>query len=302
MDKITLSNEIEIPAICFGSPIVLTYVFGHHSKMYKYKYWIENTLKRNDQFRKDTSLKKIIRAGLKYGYTMVDTSRAYAGSEKVIGRAFRRYKRDEYQICTKLCNYHQFHENVEEGLETSLKILGVDYVDLYLMHWPVTGKYLLSWKTMERLYKEGKCKAIGVCNCNIRHLKELEEIAEIMPMVNEIECHPLFTQNELREYCNKNKIQVLAYTPTARMDDRLKKTVLVDIARKYKKTLAQVIVRWHIQIGNIPVINTSSIRHLKENSDVFDFRLTDEEIESINKININSRLRFDPENIDFTKI
>lgn len=302
MEKRTLVNGVELPAICYGSSIVLTYIFGHHNKAFKYKYWIKNTLKRNAQFKKDTSLKRVLRAGMKCGCTMVDTSRAYAGSEKVIGRAFQGYKRDDYQICTKLCNYHQFHDNVEDGLETSLKALGVDYVDLYLMHWPVTGKYLASWKEMERLYKEGKCRAIGVCNCNIRHLKELEEVAEIMPMVNQIECHPLFVQKELREYCNEHGIQVMAYTPTARMDDRLKKTVLVEIADKYNKTLTQVILRWHFQLGNIPVINTSIIEHLREDIDIFDFSLTEKEMESITSININSRLRFDPENVDFTKI
>lgn len=302
MERKKLINGVEVPAVCYGSPIVLTYLFGHHNKAFKYQYWMKNAIQNNSQFRKDISLKKILREGMKCGFTMVDTSRAYAGSEKMIGETYSNYERSQYQICTKLCNYHQFHDNVEEGLDTSLKVLGLDYVDLYLMHWPVMGKYLASWKEMERLYKKGKCKAIGVCNCNIHHLKAIEEVAEIMPMVNQIECHPLFTQNELREYCLEKKIQIMAYTSTARGDDRLKKTVLDDIGKRYKKSITQIILRWHFQLGNIPIVNTSSVKHLKENADIFNFSLTEDEMRKIADININSRLRFDSDNVDFTKI
>lgn len=185
---------------------------------------------------------------------------------------------------------------------TSLKNLDTDYVDLYLMHWPVEGKYIKSWKIMERLYEKGLAKAIGVCNCNIHHLEELRKQAKIMPMVNQFECHPLFTQNELREYCKENNIQVMAYTPTARMDERLFKTVLSKIAKKYSKTVAQIIIKWHIQIGNIPIVNTSNLEHLRQNYNVFDFELTQQEVYEITKININSRLRYDPDNCDFRQL
>ena len=121
-------------------------------------------------------------------------------------------------------------------------------------------------------------------------------------MINQIECHPLFTQNELREYCNKENIKVMAYTATARMDDRLKNTCIVDLAKKYNKTVAQIILKWHIQIGNIPIFNTNSIKHYKENMDIEDFELSKEEIQQINSANINSRLRYDPDNCDFTKL
>lgn len=303
MKEVTLVNGMKLPAIGYGSSIVLTYRFGRRKKSYKYRYWLENALKRNAQFKKDTALPKMLRACMEMeSGALFDTSRAYAGSEQLIGKTLASYDRDSYQVCTKLCNYHQFHDNVADGLETSLMELGLDYVDVYLMHWPVTEKYLQSWKEMERLYKEGKCRAIGVCNCNIRHLQEIEKVAEIMPMINQIECHPLFTQEELRGYCNSHNIQVMAYTPTARMDDRLKKTVLVPIAEKYHKSIAQIILRWHTQIGNIPIVNTSDICHLRENMNIFDFELSLEEIGMINAININSRLRFDPENVDFTKI
>ena len=178
----------------------------------------------------------------------------------------------------------------------------MDYIDLYLMHWPVEGHYIKSWKIMEQLYREGKCKAIGVCNFNIHHLEELRKNAEIIPMVNQVECHPLFTQNELRKYCKEHGIQIMAYTSTARMDERLRKTCLVPIAKKYNKTLAQIILRWHQQIGNIPIVNSTKKYHMKQNIDINGFTLNQEEIDLILDININSRLRFDPDNCDFSQL
>ncbi len=121
-------------------------------------------------------------------------------------------------------------------------------------------------------------------------------------MVNQFECHPLFTQNELRDYCKENGIQVMAYTPTGRMDERLSKTVIPKLAEKYGKSMAQIIIRWHIQLGNIPIVNTTSKKHFDENYDVFDFQLLPEEVEAITAANINSRLRYDPDNCDFRQL
>lgn len=184
----------------------------------------------------------------------------------------------------------------------SLSNLNTDYIDLLLLHWPVPEKYIDSWKKIEELKDKGLCRSIGVCNCNERHLEEIKKIAKYMPTVNQIECHPLFTQEDLREYCNKNNIKVLAYTSTARMDERLNKTCLVPIAKKYNKSVAQIILRWHYQIGNIPIFNTTVPKRYEENIDIFDFNLSNEEVEQISKININSRLRYDPENCDFTQL
>lgn len=301
MKIITLNNGVNIPCIGYGSAIVLKYMWGSYSKKSIAKYWIKNTIKNKEQFKQDRALSNIVKEGIISGKMLIDTSRAYAGSEYVIGKNIKN-NRDKYFITTKLCNTDQYNHKVEEGLMTSLKNLNTDYVDLYLMHWPVDGEYIKSWKVIEKLYNKGLAKAIGVCNCNIHHLEELRKHAEIMPMVNQFECHPLFTQNELRSYCKENDIQVMAYTPTARMDGRLFNTVLPKIAKKYNKTVAQIIIRWHIQIGNIPIVNTSSIQHLKENYDVFDFELEEEEISQIIKININSRLRYDPDNCDFRQL
>lgn len=254
------------------------------------------------QTDKAASSEETIRAAIDGGLRAFDTSRAYGDAESILGEVIKDKKRDSVFISTKLRNKAQFNGNIREEFENSLSALGVEYVDLFLMHWPVTDHYLTSWKKIEGLYEEGLCRAIGVCNCNIHHLEEIKAEANIKPMVNQFECHPLFTQDELRTYCKENKIQVMAYTPVARMDERLLKTCLVPISKKYNKTVPQVILRWHQQIGNIPVFNTANAEHLVKNTDIYDFELSHEEIVQINKININSRLRYDPDNCDFTKL
>ncbi|MCD7831472.1 MAG: aldo/keto reductase [Firmicutes bacterium] len=302
-DCITLSNGVEIPRIGFGSPIVLTYMYGNDSGMIiKAKYWTKNFLTNKRQFNLDRSIKPVLNKLGNVGCHMIDTSRAYAGSERCIGNMLRTKKRDDYFIITKLCNRDQMSGDIRESLIRSLKELHTDYIDLYLMHWPVTNVFLDTWKTMEKMYSEGLCRAIGVANCNIHHLEEISQIADVMPMVNQIECHPLLTQNELRAYCTANHIQVMAYTPTARMDERLRKTKLADIAAAHQKSMAQVILRWHTQLGTIPVVNTGNVKHLKENFSIFDFSLSENEMQQISAININSRLRYDPDNCDFSKL
>ena len=265
-------------------------------------YLLNGTLHNRKKLRIDVSLPKMIRGAMNCGCCFFDTSRAYGGSEYILGKTLKRYNRNEYVITTKVSNNYQYNDDVRGSLETSLSNLQMEYVDLYLLHWPVTDKYINSWKVLEELYDDGLCKAIGVCNCNIHHLETLEKNASISPMVNQIECHPLLTQNALREYCSERNIRVMAYTSTARMDERLNKTILVPIAKKYNKSIAQIILRWHQQIGNIPIVNTSSLHHLKENYNISSFSLTDEEIQSITNININSRLRYDPDNCDFRQL
>lgn len=303
MNRIKLANGYEIPDLCFGTDITSSRSKGIWRLYSNIKNVIKILINRNKYYAiKDLYLPRSVRLCMKYGINLFDSSRAYGASEFNLGQNLKNYKRDDYFIVTKVSNKYQFDDKVEECFELSLKELNIDYVDVLLLHWPVTDHWIKSWKVLEELYRKGKCRAIGVCNCNIHHLEELKKYADIMPMVNEFECHPLFTQNELRAYCKENNIQVMAYTSTARMDTRLKNTCLDSIAKKHSKTIAQVILRWHIQIGNIPIVNSTKPNHIKENANIYDFELTDEEISKITTININSRLRYDPDNCDFTKL
>ncbi len=298
-----LINGIDMPNLCFGTDITYLHNSGLKRKISEVKCIAKMKLNKDKYYAAKTYyLPRMIDYAMRNGCTMFDTSRAYGCSEYVLGMVLAKYPRESYFIATKLCNGAQYSGKVRESFEESLKELKMDYVDLYLMHWPVEGHYIESWKILEELYESGKCRAIGVCNCNIHHLETLRENAKIMPMVNEIECHPLFTQDELRKYCNMHDIRMMAYTSTARMDERLRKTCLVPISMKYGKSIAQVILRWHQQIGNIPIVNSTRIEHMAQNIDISDFKLTDEEIGKITAININSRLRYDPDNCDFRQL
>lgn len=252
--------------------------------------------------RLENRLAETISQAIRMGYRLIDTSAAYH-NEAAIGKGIRKsgVPREDLFITTRVTNWQQTNRKVREGLMQSLKLLGLDYVDLYQFHWPVTGYYLDTWKEIEELYKEGYVKAIGVANCHQHHLEEIFKICEIPPMVNEVEVHPLFSQKPLIEYCGSKGIRVEAYTPLARNDERLRKNrILLGLAEKYHKTPLQIILRWHIENGVIPIPRSTNPRRLQQNIDVFGFHLTKEEIESIDSININSRLRFDPDNCDFT--
>lgn len=247
-------------------------------------------------------LSESITQAINMGYRLIDTSSAYQ-NECSIGRAIRKsgINRSELFITTRVTNRDQFLHRVRDSFFESLKNLGLEYVDLYQFHWPVTDEYLQTWKEMEKLYKEGYIKNLGVANCHQHHIKSILDICEIAPVVNQVEVHPLFTQKPLINYCKSNGIQVEAYSPIAQNNDRLRRNrVLNGLAKKYGKSLQQIILRWHIDNGVIPIPRSTNFNRLHSNLDVFDFSLTSEEISSIDAININSRLRYDPDNCDFT--
>ena len=212
--------------------------------------------------------------------------------------------RDQYQICTKLSNEDQLHgKSAKEALNESMKRIGVDYVDMYLLHWPVEGRYIDYWKQLEELYCEGLCKVIGVANCKIHHLEEIKKAATVMPMIDEVELHPLLSELELRNYCKENGIQIMAYTSTARQDFRLKASRrMQSVCERNHKNLSQIILRWHIQNGIIPIFSTSSVEHLKSNMDVFNFELSDEDMKIIDSMNINARTRYDSDNCEWDRL
>lgn len=236
------------------------------------------------------------------GYRLLDYSSAY-GDGSLIGEAIRRsgVRREELFITTRVSNRAQERHTVREEFLKCMKGMGVDYVDLLQFHWPVTGLYLDTWREMEKLKDEGLVKHLGVANCHQHHLEEIFKICKYRPEVGQFEIHPLFTQKPLIEYYKKQGIVVEAYTPLARYDDRLVRLPLLKrLEKKYNKTFVQIILRWHIQNGCIPLVRSLTPGHQQENFNIFDFELDTEDMKAIDGININSRLRYDPDNCDFS--
>jgi diketogulonate reductase-like aldo/keto reductase len=190
------------------------------------------------------------------------------------------------------------YESTIAAYETSLKKLDLDYLDLYLIHWPVEGKYKEAWRALETLYKEGKVKAIGVSNFQVHHLKNLMNDAEIKPMVNQVEYHPRLTQKEIQAFCQEHGIQLEAWSPLMQ-GQLLDNPVLQEIANKYNKTIAQVILRWDLLNGVVTIPKSTKEHRIVENSTVFDFELTKEEMQRIDELNQNHRVGPDPDNFDF---
>jgi diketogulonate reductase-like aldo/keto reductase len=228
------------------------------------------------------------------GYRHIDTAHIYF-NEGSVGKAIQdsQIKREDIFIATKLWNWD--HKKVEEAYQKSLKKLKVEYIDLYLMHFPVSGTRVDAWKAMENIYKEKRVKSIGVSNFTIKHLEELMSKTSIVPAVNQVEFHPFLYQKELLEFCNKHGIVLEAYSPLShgkRLDDH----TLQDIASAHKKTVAQVMIRWSLQHGNIVIPKSRNPVRIKQNFDVFDFELSEIEMTSINNLNENYRTCWDPTN------
>lgn len=293
--KFKLYNGIDMPDLCYGPGIVLS-----GSTIRQEMSGIKFECSMIGKFIRNKNVVKSIEESYNIGYRCYDTSAAYRDSEVIIKTALEKYERESYFFTTKISNRQQLSRNVYRTFDLTMKKLeGLEYIDLYLIHWPRPG-YLEIWKQMEDLYLDGKVRAIGVCNCQINHLDELMNIARVKPMVNQFEIHPLFIPAELCEYCNENDIQIMAYTPTARCDDRLINSIrLNQIARKYNKSVVQIILKWHIQRGRIPVVATSQLQHLKDNINIQDFEMKEWELLDIDEMNINSRLRYDSNACDF---
>lgn len=239
---------------------------------------------------------------IKAGYRLIDTSAAY-NNEQSIGKAIKAsgIERSRMFITTRCTNKMQYEGTVREGFLRSLEKFGLEYLDLYMFHWPVPGCYLDTWRVMEELYDEGLVKNLGFANCHKHHIEEILKICKVRPVLNQVEVHPLFTQKPLIEYCKSEGIQVEAYSPLAQNDGRLRRNrILEEISKKYNKTRVQVIIRWHIDNGVIPVPRSMNVERMMRNIDVFDFALTPDDIRRIDSININSRLRYDPDNCDFS--
>lgn len=240
-----------------------------------------------------------VKAALKAGYRSIDTAAYYQNEEGVgIGIKEAGIPREELFITSKVWNSDQGYDSTIKAFEASLKRLGLDYLDLYLIHWPVKGKYKETWKALEKIYKEGKVRAIGVSNFHIHHLQDLLQEAEIKPMVNQVEFHPRLTQKELRQYCKEQGIQFEAWSPLMR-GQLFDNDVLREIGKKYNKTPAQVILRWDLQHEVVTIPKSVNEQRIIENASIFDFKLTKEEMDRIDALNENKRIGSDPDNFDF---
>lgn len=226
-------------------------------------------------------------SALANGYRLIDTANAYQ-NERAVGRGIKRsgLKREEIFLESKLWPTVYTKETaVDEMLER----LDTDYVDLLLIHQPA-GDYIAGYKALEKAYKEGKAKAIGLSNFEGEPLQEILNMCEIKPSVIQVEAHPYYPQNELKEVLKENDIKIQAWYPLGHGDKTLiEEPIFTELSKKYGKTSAQIILRWHIQSGNIVIPGSKNPEHIKDNANIFDFELTTEEMNEISKINKNKR-------------
>lgn len=273
MEYFKLNNGVEIPSIGLG-------VF---------------------RIEDDSEAQHVVETALGIGYRHIDTAMIYR-NEEAVGKAVKAsgLDRKEIFITTKLWNENQRIGNVAEAFEESLKKLGVDYVDLYLIHWPVPEKIVESWKVLDKLYSEGRMRAIGVSNFKPHHIDNLKEVSEIIPAVNQVELHPYFSQNIVYDYCENAGIVLEAWSPfTAGKTDLLKDRVLLELAEQYAKSPAQIILRWNYQRGIVSIPKSSNAKRLQENIRIFDFELNDVDMNRINMMNSDKRVGPDPDNFKF---
>ncbi|UII23321.1 aldo/keto reductase [Fulvivirga ligni] len=232
------------------------------------------------------------------GYRAIDTAAMYK-NEAGVGEAVNSHKLDRKDVfvTTKVWNSDQGYDKTIKAFESSLNELNLEYLDLYLIHWPVKGKYKETWKALETLYNDGKIKAIGVSNFLIDQLEDLMGSSDIVPMVNQFEFHPKLIQQDLINFCQKHQIQPQAWSPLMQGD--LNHATLKEIGARHNKTAAQVILRWDLQKGMATIPKSTNPGRIKENSDIFDFELSEEDIQTIDQLNQNRRLGPNPANFNF---
>ncbi|AZV41445.1 aldo/keto reductase [Peribacillus asahii] len=270
-ETITLHNGVEIPQLGFG-------VFK-----------VEN----------GSQTVQSVKKALEVGYRSIDTAAIYQNEEGV-GQAIREsgIPRKDIFVTSKVWNTDQGYESTLAAFDASLKRLGLDYLDLYLIHWPGKDKYVDTWRALETLYKEGKVRAIGVSNFHIHHLENLLKSSEMKPVINQIELHPRLTQVEIREFCQQHDIQVEAWSPLGR-GVLLDNPTIGEIAKKHGKTSAQVIIRWHLQHGIVVIPKSVTPARIEENAQVFDFELSVEEMKEIDGLHANERVGSNPDELLF---
>lgn len=267
--SVTLNNGVEMPVLGFG---------------------VWKTKDGDEVFH-------AVKTAIETGYRSIDTASVY-GNETGVGKAIQAsgIPTSDLFVTTKVYNDEQGYDETLRAFEKSLEKLQLEQLDLYLIHWPIKEKFKETWRAMERLYKEGRTKAIGVCNFQIHHLERLLADAEIVPAVDQVEFHPLLTQRDLLQFCRNQGIQLEAWSPL--MHGHLDEVDLSEIAQKYGKTPAQIILRWDIQQQVVTIPKSVTPSRIVENADIFDFELDEEELAYITALNQNRRFGRDPHSFD----
>jgi methylglyoxal/glyoxal reductase len=239
---------------------------------------------------------RAVEYALKIGYRHIDTARIY-NNETDVGTALRKsgIKREDVFVTTKLWNSDHGYDSSLKACNASLKRLGLKYLDLYLIHWPVPEIRNESWTALTKLLKDGKCRSIGVSNYTIQHLTELLEDADVVPMVNQVEFSPFLYQKQLLEYCEKNKIQLEAYSPLTQ-GEKLNHPRIQQIAKRHNKSPAQVLIRWSLQHHLVTLPKSIREERIRENNQVFDYNLTSEDMKVLDSLDENFRNSWDPTN------
>ncbi|MGW7254431.1 aldo/keto reductase [Streptomyces sp. NPDC054834] len=249
----------------------------------------------------DDEAEQAVAAALEAGYRSIDTAAIY-GNEEGTGKAIAAagLPREDVFVTTKLWNSDQGYDSALRAFDTSLAKLGLEYIDLYLIHWPLParGKYVDTYKAFEKLLSDGRVRAIGVSNFLPEHLEHLLAETSVVPAVNQIELHPHLQQHEAREYHAEHGIAVEAWSPLGSGKGLLEVPAVVAIAQKHNRTPAQVVLRWHLQLGNIVIPKSVTPSRIRENIDVFDFSLDTEDLAAISALNEDRRLGPDPATFD----
>ncbi|CAN5231339.1 aldo/keto reductase [soil metagenome] len=236
---------------------------------------------------------------LELGYRLIDTASVY-GNEREVGSAIRGsgVSREDVFLTSKVWNSDQGYDSALRAFDASLERLGTEYLDLYLIHWPVEGRFVETWRALERLLGEERVRAIGVSNFLIPHLRELLDAAETVPAVNQIELHPRLRQPELLDFCREHDIQPEAWSPLMK-GDVTELEDAVEIGERHGKTAAQTVLRWELQRDVIPIPKSSHRGRIAENADVFDFALTEWEMATLDGLDRGERVGPDPADFDF---
>lgn len=237
-----------------------------------------------------------VKEALKIGYRHIDTASFY-GNEEEVGIAIKEsgVPRDEIFLVGKVWNSDQGYDKTLQAFKTSIKKLGTEYLDLYLIHWPQPLSKE-TWKALEKLYKEGQIKAIGVSNFTIKHIQDLLENAEIIPTVNQVEFHPQLVQNELMDFCKKHNIQLEAWSPFMR-GQIFRIPLFQYLSKKYERTISQIVLRWNLQMGVVTIPKSTTLARIKENTDIFDFEISKEDMKKIEKLNNGFRIGMNPDEV-----